>query len=33
MHDSVWPAVAVVGVLAGWFALQKWILPAFGVST
>ncbi len=25
--------LAVVAILAGWFALQAWILPRFGVST
>ncbi len=27
------PVLAIAGAFVGWFALQKWILPAFGVST
>jgi len=27
------PFLVVAAVLAGWFALNKWILPRFGVRT
>lgn len=26
-------ALIVIGVLIGWFALNRWILPRFGVRT
>jgi hypothetical protein len=26
-------AITVVAVLAGWFALSRWVLPRFGVPT
>lgn len=26
-------ALVVIGVLIGWFALSRWILPRFGIRT
>lgn len=26
-------ALVVIGVLIGWFALNRWILPRFGIRT
>ena len=26
-------AIIVIGVLIGWFALNRWILPRFGIRT
>jgi hypothetical protein len=26
-------AVIVIGVLIGWFALNRWVLPRFGIRT
>jgi hypothetical protein len=26
-------ALIVIGVLIGWFALNRWVLPRFGIST
>jgi hypothetical protein len=26
-------ALIVVGVLIGWFALNRWVLPRFGIQT
>ena len=33
MMETWGPVLAVAGALAGWFALQKWILPRFGIAT
>jgi purine-cytosine permease-like protein len=27
------PALIVIGVLIGWFALNRWVLPRFGIRT
>lgn len=26
-------ALIVIGVLIGWFALNRWVLPRFGINT
>ena len=26
-------ALIVIGVLVGWFALNRWVLPRFGIQT
>lgn len=31
--DSLGTVLIVVGVMVGWFALNRWVLPRFGVKT
>jgi purine-cytosine permease-like protein len=31
--DGLVPVLALVGVLIGWFALNRWVLPRFGIQT
>lgn len=33
MGDALLGIGTVLGVLAGWFVLSRWILPRFGVPT
>lgn len=33
MNDDVRSILLVAGILAGWFVLNRWVLPAFGVPT
>jgi hypothetical protein len=30
---SYWDIVIILGVLVGWFVMNKWVLPKFGVKT
>jgi hypothetical protein len=31
--DGLVTVLALVGVLIGWFALNRWVLPRFGIQT
>ena len=33
MMETLGPILVFAGILFGWIALQKWILPRFGVAT
>jgi len=33
MSESIRPLVLLVGFLAIWFVLKKWVLPRFGIKT
>ena len=31
--DGLGTVLAVIGVLVGWFALNRWVLPRLGIQT
>lgn len=33
MLDQLMPFLVLGGIVLAWFTLNKWVLPAFGVST